>query len=48
MRYIKIKLDVSDENYIFLHRALKQFLDERTSETASFYKINSWRFVNDG
>lgn len=46
MRYIKIKIDVEDENYIFLHRKLKQVLDEALNQ--SFYRINSYRFVEDG
>lgn len=43
MRYIKIKIDVSDESYIFLHRKLKKMLDEEKH----WYGIKSWRFVED-
>ncbi len=43
MRYIKIKMNVDEQNYYFVERRIKILLNQL--QEPSFYKIHSWKFV---
>lgn len=38
-RSVNIVLKIADDDFIFFHRALKKFLDQR----ATWHQIESWR-----